>query len=203
MIYVCIDIETTGLDPEYNDIVEFAAIIEDTDLQLPFEIIPKYSVLIEQEEYTGSPYALAMHKEIFDELAKKPNERKEKVIDIHSLAESFHYWLWENLTKNSHLPIDTSPIKINVAGKNFSWFDYQFLKNVHDFTKLIKINHRVIDPSTLYYDQTKDNDSLPGLDECKIRAGLDRTSIRHRALYDAMDVIEVLRGKMYAKIKAN
>ena len=31
MKYVCIDIETTGLDPVNNQVLQFAAVISDTD----------------------------------------------------------------------------------------------------------------------------------------------------------------------------
>jgi oligoribonuclease (3'-5' exoribonuclease) len=73
MIYVSIDIETCGLDDKNHSILEFGAIIEDTDNPLPFETIPKFCTLLERPDnnYVGSPYALAMHKEIFQELAKK------------------------------------------------------------------------------------------------------------------------------------
>lgn len=74
MKYVSIDIETTGLDPKQDQILEFGAIVEDTNEQLPFESIPKFRAIFLYERLSGSPFALYMNKEIIKEIAdaKKP-----------------------------------------------------------------------------------------------------------------------------------
>jgi len=46
MIYFSIDLETTGIDWGQDTILEFGAILEDTDKQLPFDTIPKFNVLL-------------------------------------------------------------------------------------------------------------------------------------------------------------
>lgn len=58
---------------------------------------------------------------------------------------------------------------------------------------MIKYRHRIIDPSILYVDWSKD-ESLPSLDECLKRAGIEK-SVTHTAVEDAWDVIQVLRKK--------
>lgn len=202
MIYVSIDIETCGLDADKHSVIEFGAIIEDTTKQLPFEIIPKFNRLLKYPDgnYTGNPFALAMHKEIFTEINQKKN-----LIQIYSLGKEFDKFLRDNLSvqflaqniidnETDEYPINR--IKINVAGKNFANFDLKFLNNVPDFNKYILINHRIIDPSTLYFNEDIDEE-LPNLSQCKVRAGIEDESIAHRTIQDAFDVICVLRGKMY------
>jgi len=196
MKYVCIDIETTGLNEDVHGIVEFGAIIEDTEIQLPFEKIPKFNVLVEHEHYVGSPFALSLHKEIFDDLSKPQSLRSLPTVTPDKLAMNFLKWLW----KSQYFNTSESGEKIIVAGKNFGMFDIRFLRKIPHWNACINIHHRVIDPALIYFDPTVDKYELPGLDECKKRAGLPVTTIKHRAIRDAMDVIEVLRGKLYPKI---
>lgn len=191
MIYFSIDIETTGIDWNEDSILEFGAILEDTEKQLTFDSIPKYSVLLRHPKYIGSPYALSMHTDIFTELAKPPGHSKEKIINFDELGNSFKMWL---TTKG--ISFDE---KIIVAGKNFSTFDLRFLENLKNFNDLIKIHQRVIDPAVLYFDQSIDKE-LPNLSLCKQRAGIQDTTIAHRTIKDAWDIIRVLRGKMYPKL---
>lgn len=198
MKYISIDIETTGLDPEKHDIIEFGAILEDTKLQLPFETIPKFNTLLVTKtgNFTGNPYALSMHSELFKELAKKIDKRTMNVMSIDSLRKNFTDWIIEKVYNNTTLIIS----KISIAGKNFSGFDLQFLnKKLPQFSSYLNFSHRTIDPAILYFNPETDTE-LPDLKTCKQRAGITDSEVSHRTLRDAMDVIEVLRGKMYPKI---
>ena len=64
MIYVSIDIETSGLEPLNNSVLSFGAIIEDTTNKLPYEKLPKFNAIVLQNQITGSPRAISMNKEI-------------------------------------------------------------------------------------------------------------------------------------------
>ena len=64
MVYISVDIETTGLDPERNQILSIGAIIEDTTKKLSFEEIPKFNAIVLHHELTGSPRAITMNKEL-------------------------------------------------------------------------------------------------------------------------------------------
>ncbi len=198
MIYISIDTETGGLDWDNHSLLEFGAIIEDTKKQLSFDEIPKFSVLLEHpgDKYVGSSFALAMHHEIFKELSSPPNKRTMNVIPFNKLGLMFYSWLKENSKYDFS---KTGPVKIVVAGKNFGTFDKRFLDNNPDFNKYIRIDSRIVDPAILYYNDEVD-ENLPNLSECKKRAGLSKITVDHRAINDAWDVIEVLRGKMYPKI---
>jgi oligoribonuclease len=192
MKYISIDIETTGLDVKGCQIIEFGAIIEDTQKQLPFEKIPKFRKLLYFPQYTGEPYALAMHKELFSIIAAKNKPENEgKVIDAEDLAEMFAMWLVQN-----GIAVNTNtPIKINVAGKNFGPFDLQFLNNHFKWKRYIKISQRILDPAILYVDLEID-EALPDLSECKKRAGLQNITVAHTAVEDAWDVILLIRNKL-------
>ena len=51
MKYVSIDIETTGINPLVNDIIEFAAVIDDTNAKVPIENLPKFHRYIKKDEH--------------------------------------------------------------------------------------------------------------------------------------------------------
>ena len=87
------------------------------------------------------------------------------------------------------LPID----HINVAGKNFGTFDKIFLERLPRWKQLIKMRNRILDPAILFVDWQEDQ-ALPGLDDCKKRAGVNG-KVTHNALEDAIDVVAVLRTK--------
>jgi hypothetical protein len=218
MIYVSIDIETSGLDPEKNCILSIGAIIEDTEKKLPYEECPKFNAIILQKEIVGSPRAITMNKEIISiigEFLEGDDETKQN-LQTHSdysfyekedVIKEFYWWLEKNgyfqsNNSNGYVTLDdgymkpvingnTKPITLNVAGKNFGTFDKLFLQQLPWWQKLIKTRQRVLDPAILMVDWMNDK-SLPNLTQCKERAGVSGI-VTHNALEDAWDVIEILR----------
>lgn len=86
----------------------------------------------------------------------------------------------------------SSMVRIVAAGKNYATFDGVFLKNrIEKWSNLIRTGHKIIDPGTLFIDWDND-DKVPGLDQCKERAGIPGL-VTHNAVLDAWDVISVLR----------
>lgn len=209
MKYVSIDIETSGLDSENNQILSMAAIIEDTKTKLNFEEIPKFNALILQHRINGSPRALTMNKDIIeligeylegdaDVRAKHNNYSGFKILKEDDVAKEFYYFLWNDMEGNKYPNLlcpkidgNTKSILINVAGKNFGTFDKLFLEKLPWWKKLIQPKQRIIDPSILFCDFNID-DALPSLTKCKERAGISGI-VYHNALADAWDVIQVLR----------
>lgn len=219
MIYISIDIETTGLDAEKNKVISVAAIIEDTENKLSFDECPKFNVAILQNELIGSARAITINKQLISEIADYQDADIEtrKLIDSESdymfvreddVAKEFYYFLDENgfnqgidnsggyiqVKDNKIRPAfnnGTRPITINVAGKNFATFDKLFLEQLPWWKKLIKIRQRVLDPAILVVDWKNDT-SLPNLKQCKERTGVEGI-VTHNALEDAWDVIEVMR----------
>lgn len=220
MIYVSIDIETSGLDHEKHKTLSIGAIIEDTEKKLPFEECPKFNAIVLQNEIVGSPRAITMNSEIINYMGRYlegNNDVREECKKVtmyeyfqqDEVVKEFYYWLDENglghgLVNNSggyveikngkHRPAmnnGTKPITLNVAGKNFGTFDKLFLQQLPWWQKLIKTRQRVLDPAILCVDW-KSDESLPNLTTCKERMGVEGI-VTHNALEDAWDVIEILR----------
>ena len=107
MIYVSIDIETSGLEPLNNSVLSFGAIIEDTTNKLPYEKLPKFNAIVLQNQITGSPRAISMNKEIISLIGeyKEGNEEDRANLEHHSdyvfleeneLAQKFYDFLFLN-----------------------------------------------------------------------------------------------------------
>jgi DNA polymerase III epsilon subunit-like protein len=194
MKYVSIDIETTGLKPGFHQMIEFGAVMEDTENPLPICQLPKFRALIKHNEYTISPFCIGLHKDLLDELTfkqrKNPLAWYTKLEDeTHlcmqgALTNLFSHWLREN-------GIDTAVTKVVVAGKNFQGFDLKFIEPV--FMSKIQFHRRVLDPTVLFTLPT--DKEPPNLGKCAERAGLEFTGDGyHTAVSDAIMVIELLRA---------
>ncbi len=219
MIYVSIDIETSGLNHDMNHVLSIGAIIEDTTKKLPYEELPKFNAIVLQNNIQGSPRAITMNKEIISlmgEYLEGTSEVRDilnnnsgyKFYEEDDVVKEFYYWLDSNglghgLTNSGGYAevVDgvtrpmingaTKPITLNVAGKNFGTFDKLFLQELPWWQKLIRTRQRVLDPAILCVDWTNDT-SLPSLTTCKERMNVEGI-VTHNALEDAWDVIEILR----------
>jgi DNA polymerase III epsilon subunit-like protein len=186
--YVSIDVETTGIDPIKNQVIEIGAIIEDTSKKLTYDELPKFKCIIEHEVYNGSAFAINLNQRIFSILSGipkfKPDDyRKQFNILTPDIARnSFIDFLMQNGMNNRFI----------AAGKNYAGFDYPFLKSMHP--EWPQSYQRVLDPGPMYTNFTTDA-FPPDLETCKQRAGLSNTKVSHDALEDAWDVIQVLRAK--------
>jgi hypothetical protein len=208
MIYVSIDIETSGLDHTKHSVLSIGAIIEDTEKKLPFLECPRFNAIVLQNEIVGSPRAIAMNKEIIsltgdylegtDEVRELLNSKSGyQFLEKEDVAKAFYSFLWGNGFSTTTPPLEpvidgrTKSITINVAGKNFGTFDKLFLQELPWWQKLIRTRQRVLDPAILCVDWKNDT-SLPSLTQCKEKLGIEGI-VTHNALDDAWDVIEILR----------
>jgi len=107
MIYVSIDIETSGLEPLNHSVLSFGAIIEDTTNKLPYEQLPKFNAIVLQNQITGSPRAISMNKEIISLIGeyKEGNDEDRANLEHHSdyvfleeseLSQKFYDFLFLN-----------------------------------------------------------------------------------------------------------
>jgi len=219
MIYVSIDIETTGLDPLSNNVLSIGAIIEDTSKKLPYDECPKFNAIVLNKQLQGSPRAITMNKEIIsmmgeylegtDEVRNVLNNNSGyKFYEEEDVVKEFYRFLWGNGFGYELGPGDfvntidgveypaiggkTKPITLNVAGKNFGTFDKLFLQELPWWQKLIRTRQRVLDPAILCVDWNNDT-ALPSLTQCKERTNVEGI-VTHNALEDAWDVIQVLRN---------
>ncbi len=188
MKYISIDIETTGLNHEICNIIEFAAVADDLQVQAPIDSLPRFQTYILQDHYVGEPYALGMHAEIFKKIANW-KKAAENFCTVSELLPRFHTFL----TTSCEYKMADGPIKINVAGKNFGYFDSKFLEKLPHHGLLVKFSHRILDPATLYFDPNHDKE-LPGTEVCMERAQI-AGDVKHTALEDAINVIKLLRCK--------
>ena len=84
MIYVSIDIETTGIDNENTQVLSIGLVVEDTNNLKPFDELPKLEVAIIRERLEGEIFALNMNKDLISDilsykLAKTPEAKAEIV----------------------------------------------------------------------------------------------------------------------------
>jgi len=201
MKYVSIDIETTGLDSENCDMVEFAAVVDDLNNQQPIEKLPKFQRYIYRHLYQGEPYALSMHKDLFLKLAKwqQGKERDMQVCTPNNLMEEFYLFLKDCYVQHLNPKFEMgNPIKVLAAGKNFATFDIRFIEKLpNQDPYLVEFNHRVVDPAMLYLNPATDT-GPPSMYECMKRAGIPG-DVAHTALEDALMVVSLLRKKFSGK----
>jgi hypothetical protein len=222
MIYVSIDIETSGLDSDMNSILSIGAIIEDTTKKLPFEECPKFNAIVLQRNIQGSPRAITMNRNIIslmsdylegdDDTRQNMNTHSEYLfLEEEEVVKEFYRFLCVNGVGDSSIMNSggygelrngqwnitfnngTKPIHLNVAGKNFGTFDKLFLEELPWWKKLIRVRQRILDPGILFVDWQND-DTIPNLKKCKERSNIDGI-VTHNALEDAWDVIQILRTK--------
>lgn len=192
MKFISIDIETTGLDPQKNQILEFGAIAIDTSYQTVPYIADFRAVFIHQE-LTGNPIALTMNAELISDIN---NVLKAKNFDYDMCnlsgnnvyvrnSEEFQKYFDEWLESINFTE------RLTLAGKNLASFDLKFIEAAGI---KIKYRHRMIDPAILYVDWEKD-ETLPDLQQCLDRAGIVK-SVEHTSLGDAGDVAELVLKKL-------
>lgn len=188
MKYASIDIETTGLDKKRCQVLAIAAITEDTENPRPFHLLPKFRWLIKHETLYWEPVAKAMNEKLMNEF-ENPVVSKTFIANPKEVVQMLRMYL-----EATGFPVEKDRVKVLVAGKNFARFDEPFLNSLPGFTDLISIKSRLLDPAILYTDLLHDQEP-PNLKECKRRAGIEDIEITHDPLYDAWDVIRVLRTK--------
>lgn len=176
MTIISIDIETTGLDFETCQILEFGAVL----VQDGF---PSFRALIKPDgPIVGEPRALAMHARLLDELA-------------NGGGLAFHQAM-ANLTQFLH---EYDVESFTIAGKNFSSFDARFLGEERSWRKLtqqFKVPHRVIDVGSVYWCPDLDGDTPPNTETLLARFPrfASPPKFAHTALGDAQTVASLLFG---------
>jgi len=223
MKYVVIDLETTGVPGKNGavedlQIIEFGAVIENTNNLLPVDDIPKYNRIIRHENYSGGAFAINMNARIFEILAKRETFRRGEeqdaydkhhgIISINDLAKDFFEFLFphfgefneddsfESVVERMNM-FKQAPFVITPAGKNFDSFDRKFIDIIPKWKNYVNLRHRTIDPTSMYIDWHND-DTPPGLGDCLSRAGIIK-QVTHKAVEDCVDMLEVIRKEYNIK----
>ena len=192
MRYVVIDIETTGLDEETCQLIEFGAVYDDQSKPLtqvpvgregtPTVFFPTFHRYLYYDFYQGEPYAIWLNAAYFEKRKKLgKDECFDKWVKPEDLLMEFYGWM-------ESVGYDTK--KILVAGKNYKGFDEKFLSRLPSYEER-RWHHRHVDPAMCFTNFRQDEEP-PALDECLKRAGINK-SVAHTALEDAVDVAMLLR----------
>ena len=195
MRYVSLDIETTGIDPESDQILQIAAVVADFQ-GMTYQ---SFDIIVDNGDIYGSPYALHLNSRILKMLADAVPEDYQhgdqgqlpRIAKVEDAIQLFQKWLYLVLQRN----------RIVFAGKNFDSFDKQFLKNYGLYDPCafdLDFGHSAaLDPGILWFDPMRDT-QIPYTAECCRRAGIPDI-VTHNAMDDAMQVVELIT-KYYEKI---
>lgn len=191
--YVSIDIETTGIDGDYCQVLEVGAVID--DWVSPIEELKRFHTYVYHDRIVGQPKALAMHSKILDKIADAEKQIRqmrsgdasaimidgERFMRDRFVCQWFRQFLYD-------CGIDTNT-SILAAGKNFGSFDRPFLESLPEWN--LKFHHRAIDPAMQYWNPTIDREP-PSSKECMARSG-QKGEVAHTAIADCESVIRMVR----------
>jgi len=186
MRYVSLDLETTGGRPQRHQILELAAVVEDTKHLLSLTELPAFRRVVRHPEYVGTAGALALNARLLQELAgKEPNP--ELCTPDELLPQ-----LREFLLLHGFRPDKKDCVTVTMAGKNIASFDLGFLRELPGYGTLVRAEPAMLDPAAFYLNWRKDS-RLPTMQICKARANFEDDTVAHEALADALDVVQLLR----------
>lgn len=204
--FASIDIETTGLDINIDQILEVAIILCPMKHIELIDNLPQLRIRIKHDIiHSSSMYALSLHKELFEDINKTKaifniDDWKYKGYPVaKNIEETIKFNRDDFLFLVRGFLINTfGDNKVTLAGKNIG-FDKKFLDRDFNFTKECNIHYRSLDPGILYFDPKIDTE-IPSTEECLKRTGINK-KVSHGALEDAKDVINLLQYKWFIQSK--
>lgn len=175
MKLIALDLETTGLNPQTDQILEVGMVCFDSETG---EVHGEFQTLVSHDRYEGSAYALQMNQEILLELTDTNMRYKTCYGESHMLEHEmleFTKFTWG---------LD----RPHVVGFNVAPFDLAFLKasgiDIFDF--------RAIELGTLLMGPMESATPVSSRYVVKMVRGPD-AKVPHRALEDARLAVELYR----------
>ena len=167
-----IDLETTGLDPRRDQILQIGCVLFDPerDADAPVGDLPNYSTLVRHERYQGDAYALQMNAAILLRLADR---KAEGVRTLTEALDGLRLFLSEHAPGGRPTPL----------GFNVCAFDVAFLKNVGCDV----FHHRPLELGSMFADERGPSNSWD------LTASHLGREVTHDALQDARDAVELYR----------
>lgn len=169
--YVWTDIETTGLDPKVDRILEIASIITDGDLNEMARyhaVVPYHTDALRIMRSDADPYVQAMH----DETGLWEKCASDEDIDHWAVVgDEFTSFITTHATAREHYRLAGSSVH----------FDHKFLMEEFPWAMAL-LTHRVLDVSTLMH-FANENYGLPWFE----KAGT------HEAMTDIVESMEEYR----------
>ena len=186
MRYVSLDLETSGPHPQRHQVLELAAVIEDSRHPLPLAELPAFRRVVRHPEYVGTAGALALNARLLAELAQKtPNPELCTPAELLPQLRVF-------LLAHGFRPDAKDCVAVTMAGKNVASYDLGFLQELPGWGSLVRADPAMLDPAAFYLNWHKDS-RLPSMSICKARACFPDREVAHEALADALDVVRLLR----------
>ncbi|MCB2409312.1 hypothetical protein [Hymenobacter lucidus] len=186
MRYVSLDLETTGGNADRHQIIELAAVVEDTRHLLPLTALPSFRRVVRHPEYVGTAGALALNARLLEELARK-DDNPELCTPPELVPQLRGFLLQHGFKVDKH-----DCVVVTLAGKNIGPFDVPFLRHLPGWGTLVRHEPALLDPAVFYLNWRKDT-RLPTMSICKARAHFADDTVAHQALADALDVVQLLR----------
>ena len=145
MRYVSLDLEMSGPDPLRHQVLELAAVVEDTRraAATPLDALPAFRRALRHPEICGTAGALALNAGLLHELADKA---KADAPDICRPEEVLPQ-LREFLLANGFKLDKKDRVSVTLAGKNVATFDLLFLRQLPGWGTLIKAEPATLDPA--------------------------------------------------------
>jgi hypothetical protein len=222
MIYVSIDIETTGLG-ENTQTLSIGLVVEDTNNLIPFEELPKLEIAIIHERLEGEIFALNMNRDLISDIlsykiARTPEAKAEIVertgreyLYEEDVTKRIFHFLYDNKALDGGNDLfDPNRMVEVVNGKTypaltskmkpyyFNGAGKNFANFDNKFLERLPRWKQVLRARgrtidpSILFVDWKNDDAIPGLSLCKERAKLD-PHVTHNAIDDAMDIVKLLR----------
>jgi hypothetical protein len=222
MVYVSIDIETTGLG-ENTQTLSIGLVVEDTNNLIPFEELPKLEIAIIHERLEGEIFALNMNRDLISDIlsykiARTPEVKAEIVertgreyLYEEDVTKRIFHFLYDNKALDGGPDLfDPNRMVEVVNGKTYPMLTskmkpYYFNgagKNFANFDnkflerlprwKQVLRARGRTIDPSILFVDWKNDEAIPGLSLCKERAHLD-PHVTHNAIDDAMDIVKLLR----------
>ncbi len=188
-----VDLETTGLNPVHDQVLEIGMVIDDLVNQKPLDQLPKFGGVIYRERYSGHPFALAMNHKLLKAIAES-----DPTVNFYTDDNILSYmceWLYANWQPKNAGDYGS----LNLGGKNVAGFDVPFLKTLLGIKQdeplkigPYRVKQRIVDPGMLY--MHLEDDCVPDLNTCLERAGIAKRT-QHTAIDDCLLVAELVRKR--------
>lgn len=190
MRYVSLDLETSGSDPLRHQVLELAAVVEDTrrTATTPLAELPSFRRALRHPDITGTAGALALNARLLEELSDKTKSDAPDICGAAEVLPQLRAFLLANGFK-----LDAKDrVSFTIAGKNIGVFDIPFLRQLPGWGTIIRAEPAVLDPASFYLNWHKDS-RLPSMLICQARSGMPEPHVAHEALADALEVVRLLR----------
>jgi DNA polymerase III epsilon subunit-like protein len=190
MKLLSIDIETTGLDPNFCSVLEVGAVLFDPQPELATDgkineagrRPATFERLVSHSRIQGEPYSLQMNQHILQELCGlKPTHIE--IIAANRVGPQLREWLRQNGVDQNN--------KVTIVGKNYDAFDRRFLEKLIGWNLAMNplLERRTLDVGSLYF--KPEDGKVASLDACLETIGCTGL-VTHRALDDALAVMTAI-----------